>query len=574
MYLSLLLIPLFFGFAGDDSWQTTFCNIALVNSLDVLHCNKLHDTLTFEAGNNVSIELFNSTKIVKISSSGGNQPNEKYCATGEVLKNYNATTSNFDCITDITSVGNGTGDNLGNHIATQFLDINNNYISMSKNTTVVPIPSANSLNLFVESTATRPILKATGESGVTYEISGDQISVCRNNSGSLMVKGNVVYLLNGNIDRAIVGLAKSDSLSTLPVFAILLEDINNSSNGLCLNVGLIKNIDTSMFSSEGDSVWLSSTVAGAYSPIKPDIPVNYPQRLGVVQNKGTTDGVIYFSPTAVRGDFEGSNVNHFDLGDNTTGKKSLTFHNGFDMMLSTQPTANFEQKLQNKSGTIALLSDVVATDTNTAQIISAGGTSLFKSRDNATQNTIKGLTTTKGISLTANTNDINISTNFQVNTKSCSASNFFSAFDNSTGVLTCSVPTGSGSSPRGGYLVANWHQSSTKTNIGTSFVDVYTGANSNGKAQFIDTDVFTQVRLQIEWNKIGTGTQSCQVVDIASGTNILITLTVVSGSNDSGFVSIPSSPNLLNVEKNYKIQCKSTTSADDPVFESAVIWIK
>ena len=130
----------------------------------------------------------------------------------------------------------------------------------------------------------------------------------------------------------------------------------------------------------------------------------------------------------------------------------------------------------------------------------------------------------------------------------------------------------SASAPSSGYLMAHWTMSQTRSNIGTSFADVYQQTNSNGKASFIHSGSSTTVRLQIEWNKVGTGTQSCQIVDIANAANILVTLTVVSGSNDSGFVAIPA--DLLNVEKNYKIQCKSTTGTDDPVFESASIWIK
>ena len=127
-----------------------------------------------------------------------------------------------------------------------------------------------------------------------------------------------------------------------------------------------------------------------------------------------------------------------------------------------------------------------------------------------------------------------------------------------------------GSAPRGGYLVGMWTQSTTKTNIGTSFVNVYTQTNSDGKAVYIDTDTFTTMRLQVEWNKVGSGTQSCQV--ITTGGTVAISTDVVSGTNDSGFDAIPAG--LLNASNNYKIQCKSTTSADDPVFESASIWVK
>ena len=133
---------------------------------------------------------------------------------------------------------------------------------------------------------------------------------------------------------------------------------------------------------------------------------------------------------------------------------------------------------------------------------------------------------------------------------------------------TWAVP-GGGSTPRGGYLMSHWTMSQTKSNIGTSFVNVYPQTNSNGKAILIDTDAFTTARLYVQWNKIGTGTQTCQVIN---GATVLVSTNVVSGSNDSGFDAIPAG--LLNTENAFRIQCKSTTSTDDPIFESASIWMK
>lgn len=63
-----MLVPLLFGFVD---FQPTFCNIGLINSLDILKCNKLQDTLLFEEGTNITIDLNNVTKSVKISSTGG-----------------------------------------------------------------------------------------------------------------------------------------------------------------------------------------------------------------------------------------------------------------------------------------------------------------------------------------------------------------------------------------------------------------------------------------------------------------------------------------------------------------------
>lgn len=76
-------------------------------------------------------------------------------------------------------------------------------------------------------------------------------------------------------------------------------------------------------------------------------------------------------------------------------------------------------------------------DTNTAQATSAGGLSLVKTNLNATNISLKGLTAGQGISMTQNTNDIQIDTDFLVDTLSLLANDYFiSAFNNSTGDWT------------------------------------------------------------------------------------------------------------------------------------------
>lgn len=120
-------------------------------------------------------------------------------------------------------------------------------------------------------------------------------------------------------------------------------------------------------------------------------------------------------------------------------------------------------------------------------------------------------------------------------------------------------------------LVGHWSQSMTKTNIGTSFVDIYNQANADGKSVSIDTNGKTDLRLTVNWNKVGAGTQTVQVIDVV-GSVVLVSMNVVSGYNDSGLIAIPAS--LLNTVKRYKLQGKSTTSTDDPIFEGATICLK
>ena len=267
---------------------------------------------------------------------------------------------------------------------------------------------------------------------------------------------------------------------------------------------------------------------------------------------------------------------------------SVTF--GIDSI--TCGANQFVNLITNSSGLTTCATPTGSTDTNTAQIISAGGTTLFKQRDNATQNTIKGLTTTYGITLTGNTNDVNITPNFKVNTKTpatrqfltsfnnattsgnfatstfgansitCSGTDKLSIYNNATGLFTCSTDT-SGSGTARESLVATWNTDKTWANIGVTFVNVYT--TGTGDPFRIDTNGKTTVTLMIDWTKVGAGTQKCKLAIVGTeGTILIMHTNLVSGINTNATVSIPVAQQ--NTISNYKLMCLSSTSTDDPVF--------
>lgn len=142
-------------------------------------------------------------------------------------------------------------------------------------------------------------------------------------------------------------------------------------------------------------------------------------------------------------------------------------------------------------------------------------------------------------------------------------------YDNT--IYTTSNPPPGGSGVAREDCVADWHVSMTKTNLPITFGDVYNQANSDGKSVQIDTNGKTQVKLQVNWNKIGTGTHTVQVIEVGTA-NVLISMNVVSGRNTTALTPIPAFA--TNSVKFYKLQCKTTLATDDPIFEGARIYLK
>ena len=405
-------------------------SLTLINGTDgEINFSIWNDFLSLIEGTGIDFDFDDNTNQLTINAGLGaaslhdlTNVTSDFCTTGQTIKAIN---NEWVCAND-----DSLGDNLGDHLATLPLNLDENYLIMKRNTTTVPVPSSNTLNIFVESTAGRPIIKATGESGITYELSGDTISVCRNISGSGMVRGDLVYVNGGNLQRVIVSLARADSESTLPVFGVLLEDIADNSNGLCLNSGLLKNYDTTGTPfgetwNEGDLLWIDETNAGEFTNSKPTLPSNYPQRVGSVINKHATNGVIYFYPVTIRGNFEGTNNNDFSIGSGLAGTKSLTYNNGFMYSLAANPSANRLAVLPDKDGTVAFTDDIVSSalnDLTDVTITTPAYNHILQYRAGQWINKL-----------------------FTANSITCSGDDKFSAYNNNTGVFTCSTDqTGGG----------------------------------------------------------------------------------------------------------------------------------
>lgn len=81
-------------------------------------------------------------------------------------------------------------------------------------------------------------------------------------------KGQVVYITGHSGTKPEVGLAKSDSASTMPAFGVVTADIGPEAEGFVTQAGLLKGINTNGFSL-GDVLYVSSTSAGALTNTKP-----------------------------------------------------------------------------------------------------------------------------------------------------------------------------------------------------------------------------------------------------------------------------------------------------------------
>lgn len=127
---------------------------------------------------------------------------------------------------------------------------------------------------------------------VTLQIGQEQVVRIRNNTGSTITNGQVVYVTGALGQRPTVALASAVGEGTSSkTFGVATEDIPNNSEGFIATAGLVRGVATNAFN-EGDALYLSST-AGAFTNVKPQSPLHLVNIGWVIKKAGVDDGSIF-----------------------------------------------------------------------------------------------------------------------------------------------------------------------------------------------------------------------------------------------------------------------------------------
>jgi hypothetical protein len=115
----------------------------------------------------------------------------------------------------------------------------------------------------------------------------------KNETGDTLYRGNTVYIVDShNSNVANVALAKSDSPNTMPCIGIIHDDVVDQGEGVAVAYGKVQNVNTGGFT-EGQTVYVSNTVAGSVMSSKPFGPTDLIQNVGVCVKSDPSHGVIF-----------------------------------------------------------------------------------------------------------------------------------------------------------------------------------------------------------------------------------------------------------------------------------------
>ena len=165
--------------------------------------------------------------------------------------------------------------------------------SAALNITGSPITTSGTINIGFAGTSAQYV--AGDGSLVTFPtiVSEAQnlITEVYNESGATLTKGTVVYINggHGNLPTITKAIATSDATSA-QTYGVVRADITNMNNGYVTVIGRLENLDTQAYSA-GTQLYLSSTVAGAWTSVKQYAPAHLVY-VGIVVRSHPTQGVV------------------------------------------------------------------------------------------------------------------------------------------------------------------------------------------------------------------------------------------------------------------------------------------
>lgn len=118
----------------------------------------------------------------------------------------------------------------------------------------------------------------------------------KNATGSILTKGQAVYINGANGTNVTVALAQANAESTSSKTLGLIEtDIAINGFGYVVTEGVLTGLNTNAAANEGDPVWLSPTVAGGlvYGVANKPLAPYHLVYMGVVSRKNANNGEIF-----------------------------------------------------------------------------------------------------------------------------------------------------------------------------------------------------------------------------------------------------------------------------------------
>jgi len=180
------------------------------------------------------------------------------------------------------------------------------YMDFSAQGANPPAPPAGTARFHAFTTQGFTRFEQDNEATTNLILGRDTAFIAKNTSGGAISKGQPVYVTGSTGNVPNIGLARANSLTTLPAVGVALDDIANNAFGQVMHNGVLSSIDTSAYST-GATLWVSTSAAGAFQTTRATSP-NLVQRIGTVLVSGVGNGSILIVTAPFIGGMETGNT--------------------------------------------------------------------------------------------------------------------------------------------------------------------------------------------------------------------------------------------------------------------------
>ena len=283
------------------------------------------------------------------------------------------------------------------------------------------------------------------------------ICLVRNNSGATLTKGTAVYI-NGAVGQnptVTKALATSDATSA-QTLGLMTEDLANNSNGYVTIIGLITDMDTSMFS-DGQQLYLSATTPGGLTAIKQYAP-NHLVYVAVVEHAHPVHGKLFVK---VQNGYEMDELHNVSAQSPNNGD-TLVYNSSTQLWETAAPASGGTVTSVSGTGTVSGLT-LTGTVTNSGSLTLGGSITGFATSGANTD--ITSVTLTSGTITTAPSSSTDI-VNKSYADSIAAGVNFHAAAQYATTAALPANTYNNGTSGVGATLTGNA--------VGTLTIDSYT----------------------------------------------------------------------------------------------------
>lgn len=226
------------------------------------------------------------------------------------------------------------------------------------------------------------------------------VAQVRNETGATLTKGTIVYISGAAGNKALVSKARADVEATSSgTFGFVNANISNNSNGYVTVRGALSGINTSAFT-DGDTVYLSPSTAGAFTATKPTAPDQLVV-VGVITYAHVTQGIIEIT---IQNGYELSELH--DVGITSLANNNVLIYNSTSKLWENKAQSNLTAGAVTNgvylNDTQTLTNKSISLGSNTVTGTTAQFNTALSDNDFATQAGVETLTN-KTISLGSNT---------------------------------------------------------------------------------------------------------------------------------------------------------------------------